>query len=328
MSENTSTAVATRAPLAIGNRGIVLNDFDGLWRFSVAVSKSGLAPKGIQSAEGIFVAIQMGLEIGLTPMAALQNIAVINGRPSVWGDAQLAIVRATGELEEFDEYFVVGSQKLTLDDKVTTRNPTAKELTNEECAAVCVVKRRGFARASSMFSIADARTAGLLGKEGPWKQYPGRMLRFRARSFALRDQFGDALKGLLSAEEAGDIDARIANAKPAQAGVVDASSMFGQAAPSEAPQIAPAPVAPVEQPAPQPDPAALTTEQAKVCEIACELGATFPQFIALVEKHSMHPDASSWADWSMVPKPVCVALLKSLDKFRAELTEIVKGGKA
>src|SRR5690606_26021257 len=57
-------------------------------------------------------------------------------------------------------------------------------------------------------SVADAKAADLWGKVGPWKEYPFRMLRFRARSFALRDTFGDALRGLLSAEEAQDIEER------------------------------------------------------------------------------------------------------------------------
>ena len=90
------TAVAVveppRSTIQIGSSGLILNDLDSLWRFSGYVSTSGLAPKGIQSREAIFTAIQMGLEVGLTPMAALQNIAVINGRPSIWGDAQLSIV--------------------------------------------------------------------------------------------------------------------------------------------------------------------------------------------------------------------------------------------
>ena len=48
------------------------------------------------------------------------------------------------------------------------------------------------------------KKAGLWGKAGPWSQYPKRMLQMRARSFALRDKFADALSGLLMAEEVQD----------------------------------------------------------------------------------------------------------------------------
>jgi len=186
-----------KAPVIVGKSGIVISDIDSLWRFSTAVQKSGLAPKGIQSAEAIFVAIQMGLEVGLTPMAALQNIAVINGRPSIWGDAQLAVVRGTGEMEGFEEWFEVGGNRIA-------RNPAT--YTDDTCA-VCRVKRRGFEATEISFSVADAKLANLWGKDGPWRQYPWRMLRMRARSFALRDQFGDALRGMRSVEENQDTPA-------------------------------------------------------------------------------------------------------------------------
>lgn len=189
--EVTPTHQTSKTPVLVGKSGIIISDMDSLWRFSTAVQKSGLAPKGIQSAEAIFVAIQMGLEVGLTPMAALQNIAVINGRPSIWGDAQLAVVRGTGEMEGFEEWFEVGGNRIA-------RNPAT--YTDDTCA-VCRVKRCGFEATEISFSVADAKLANLWGKDGPWRQYPWRMLRMRARSFALRDQFGDALRGMRSVEE-------------------------------------------------------------------------------------------------------------------------------
>jgi hypothetical protein len=173
---------------------------DGLWRFATAVHKSGLSPKGLETAEAVFVAMEMGLEVGLPMMAALQNIAVINGRPTIWGDAQLAVCRGTGELTEFTEWYEEKGQKLP-------RNPAT--FTDETCA-VCRVQRAGYAPAETSFSVADAKRASLWGKTGPWTQYPARMLRFRARSFALRDQFGDALRGLRTAEEVMDDPVEVA----------------------------------------------------------------------------------------------------------------------
>ena len=198
-NETQAVAVVNPAkqPVQIGTRGIVLTDMDGLVRFATAVSNSDLAPKDMKKPESIAVAIQMGLEVGLSPMAALQNIAVINGRPTLWGDAQLAVCRTTGELESFEEWYESAGKK-------TSRNP---QIFGDDAMAVCVVKRKGFPPVESAFSVADAKRAGLWGKQGPWTQYPARMLKFRARSFALRDQFGDALKGMPSAEETQDLPA-------------------------------------------------------------------------------------------------------------------------
>ncbi len=57
---------------------------------------------------------------------------------------------------------------------------------------------------SKTFSMTDAKLAGLLGKSGPWTQYPKRMRQMRARAFALRDVFPDVLRGMPVAEEVMD----------------------------------------------------------------------------------------------------------------------------
>ena len=54
------------------------------------------------------------------------------------------------------------------------------------------------------FSKQDAMAAGLWGRNA-WKTYPNRMLQVRARSFAIRDAFPDALMGLAVAEEMEDV---------------------------------------------------------------------------------------------------------------------------
>lgn len=55
------------------------------------------------------------------------------------------------------------------------------------------------------FTMLDARKAKLIGKAGPWTDYPERMLMWRARSWACRDEFGDVLCGLGFFEEASDV---------------------------------------------------------------------------------------------------------------------------
>jgi hypothetical protein len=215
-----------RPSAAFGTRGIIISQYDELVRFAETVSNSGLAPKGMEKPQAVFVAVQMGLEVGLTPMAALQNVAVVNGRPTLWGDAQLAVCRGTGELETFEEWFEVGGVK-------TTRNPAEYK---DDTAAVCKVKRAGGQEVESAFSVADAKRAGLWGKAGPWTQYPFRMLRNRARSFALRDTFGDALKGFRSAEEVKDEEPERDVTPPNAA----ASALFNQPASLPEPVAKPA----------------------------------------------------------------------------------------
>ncbi|EOR08191.1 hypothetical protein [Acinetobacter tandoii] len=144
------------------------------------LANSEIVPKDYQKKPGnILVAMQWGAEIGLQPLQAMQNIAVINGRPSLWGDAVLALVRSSGLLEQFEE-------------------------TQTDDVATCIVKRKGHKAVTKTFSKEDAKRAGLLSKAGPWSQYPRRMMQMRARGYALRDEFTDILKGFGVAEEERD----------------------------------------------------------------------------------------------------------------------------
>lgn len=260
MSTNAlTTQQPTKQVVPIGNRGIAPSSMDDLYRFATAVAKSGLAPKGIETPEAIFVALEMGLEVGLPMMAALQNIAVINGRPAIWGDAQLAVVRSTGELALFEEWYEEGGKRLP-------RNPAAF---TDATAAVCRVQRNGYEPAETAFSVADAKRANLWGKAGPWTQYPARMLKHRARSFALRDQFGDALRGLRTVEEVQDDPVATArNVTP---------PMFASApAPEPTPSPEPAPVAEI---APEPAPASdLDLKRQAIAEAFVEVGVSFDAF--------------------------------------------------
>jgi len=194
---NGSTALAVptgNAPM--GNRGVVLTDFNALARFAKMVVASGFAPKGMNDA-AVGVAIQMGLEVGLSPMQAIQSTAVINGRPGIYGDTAKALVEASGLVEDYDQWFEVnGVRAEHLPTKLT-----------DDVRAVCLSKRHGRRPLVTGFSVADAKAAGLWGKAGPWTQYPTRMLMFRARGFNLRDNFGDVLKGLRTVEELHDIPA-------------------------------------------------------------------------------------------------------------------------
>jgi hypothetical protein len=171
-----------------------LRTFAELERWAERVAQSGMAPKDYRGKpDDIIVAVQMGAELGLRPMQALINIMTTNGRPTVWGDAMLALCKMHPAYVSTEER-VVGD--------------------GEGRAATCVTVRRGEPPIARSFSVADAKKAGLWSKSGPWSQYPDRMLQMRARSFALRDAFPDKLRGLISAEEAADYQSDVKSYMP------------------------------------------------------------------------------------------------------------------
>jgi len=174
---------------------IRIDSLQDIWWFADVASKTEFVPKEMRGNQASsFIAIQFGLELGLSPMQALQNIAVINGRPTIWGDAMIAIVLAHPECEGVDEEIL--------------------ELGDNNLTAKCTVKRKKRSPVTRFFTQADAIKAGLWTKKGPWQTYPKRMLQMRARSWALRDSFADALRGLMAREEAMDIPTN----EPAQQG--------------------------------------------------------------------------------------------------------------
>lgn len=183
--EDRSPVAAKASPVSLTERGLRPTDMEGLWRLSKMVFESGLAPRDLANPQAVFVAMAHGLEVGLQPMQSVQRIAIINGRPSIWGDAVIGMIRASGQMTGFREY-------------------TEGQWPSGDFASVCEI-RRGEEVVVERYTIEDAKVAQLWGKKGPWQQHPRRMLKMRARAFACRDLFADVLGGLYMAEEAMDI---------------------------------------------------------------------------------------------------------------------------
>ena len=168
-------------------RPLIPTDLDGAWRMATAFANSKLLPKSYgnaapeEMAAKAFLAMQLGAEVGLSPMQAIQSVAIVNGQPSIWGDAQLAIVRNSGKMTSFTETFEGDDNK-------------------ETWKATCTASR-GDETVSNSFTWQDAKTAGLTSKSGTWQTHPKRMMKYKARAFTLRDLFTDVLKGLVHSVE-------------------------------------------------------------------------------------------------------------------------------
>lgn len=191
------------APLPVQSpsiRAMVPQTMTEVFQLAEAVHRSGLAPDGLGNVQAVAIAIMHGLELGVPPMTALQRIAVINGRPTIWGDLAIALVRASGLAESIREE-IVGE--------------------GDERTAICTVKRKGEPQPIvGTFSVDDAKRARLWDtrdkvsrrrrdgsgtyeapNDAPWHRFPDRMMKMRARAFALRDGFADVLGGLYLREE-------------------------------------------------------------------------------------------------------------------------------
>jgi len=141
-----------------------------------------LPAKFVNKPADIVLGILVCLRLGLDPIPVLHQLTVVNGKIVMATDAMIALVKAHPDCEDIQE---------TFDEATMT--------------ATCTIKRKGQSPLVRTFSQQDAKKAGLWNKErSPWITYPTRMLQMRARGFALRDSFADALNGILPKEEVED----------------------------------------------------------------------------------------------------------------------------
>lgn len=181
--KTTPTTELARASVGMNEHGIQLRSMDDLARWCDTVAKSGLAPSGLDTPAKVAVAVQTGLEAGLTPMAALRSVVVVNGRPSWYGEAALSLIRRS---------------------KVCSRGPeVGVEGEGESRAGFCRFTRDG-QPFETRFTVADAKRARLWGKAGPWTAAPDDMLLWRAVSRAGKRYFSDVLMGLTVDREVAD----------------------------------------------------------------------------------------------------------------------------
>jgi hypothetical protein len=125
MATTNGNAIAVQTPkppVRTGSHGVQLNTLEEMWRFSEAVARSGIAPRGLQKPEQILIAIEYGAELGLKPMQAMAVVMVVNGRATLYGDGMLAVVQASGLLVDIKESLAGDGDNL---------------------AATCTVKRSG-----------------------------------------------------------------------------------------------------------------------------------------------------------------------------------------
>lgn len=212
-------------PIEMGERGLVLKDNEELVRLAKIAIKSGHAPAHIKTWEEYIVAWHFASSLGLVPMAAIAEIAVIEGRPSLFGGLPMSLAAATGEIEIYKEFLIDKEYR-----EICYEN---KNLQEPYIGAIAFIKRKGREKNSYHFTIDDAKKAGLWdkktrsGNDSVWIKYPKDMLLARVRSRALKIDFADALKGAGIAEHDYNIMPGLRDVTPEQTGADELKEAFG-----------------------------------------------------------------------------------------------------
>lgn len=169
--------------------------WEQLYSYAKEISATEFVPNQMRGKPGaVLAAWQKGQEVGLQPMAALQSIAVINGRPSIHSSGYWALITSNPLCEDWTE------------------------LPPHEAARVgygeCTIKRRGKKSPETRrFTMEDAKRADLLDKDN-WKKYPGQMLVWRARHLAGEAAIPEASQGLVPSDIAQDLEPLDVTPKP------------------------------------------------------------------------------------------------------------------
>jgi hypothetical protein len=186
LEEAPEAAVAPlEAPQApAGPPAVIPSDAEASVVFKLAknLARTTFVPKAYQGhPDEIAACILYGRALGIDPMLALQEIAVIQGRPTVSAKYMAGKVLAAGHRIEVIEW------------------------TDTECKLRGT--RYGQGEDSSLdvtFSLDDAKRAGLLRAGSSWSTYPKAMLMARATSMLARALFADLVLGMAyTAEEMG-----------------------------------------------------------------------------------------------------------------------------
>ena len=161
---------------------------DRLGKLAKRLVDDGAVPRDMKAGH-VLMAMQAGIDHGLSWLGGIQGSVVINGNFSWRGVAAAALIRNSPVCKP-------GTLRFWSDDKGE----------GGMARGVATAWRVGYLEPDTrIFTWDDARRAELVSGKN-WKQYPDRMLMWRALGLLARDIFSDVLGGFPLAEEAMDFD--------------------------------------------------------------------------------------------------------------------------
>ena len=153
------------------------------------LAKSSLVPKEYQNnVSNCIIAIDQAQRLGVSPMMVMQNLDIIQGRPSWNSKFLIAAVNASGKFD----------QELAYEEEEKDGKPYS---------CVAWTTRNGRRVDGMKITMDMARDEGWLSKNGSkWKTMPQLMLRYRAASFFARLNCPEVTLGMYTQDEVRETD--------------------------------------------------------------------------------------------------------------------------
>lgn len=189
--------------------------------FAKAAFKSGLWTDTKSEAQAI-IKVMVGRELGFNSIFSMQKLLIVNGQITLMGEAVLAKWKEQGYHWQKIRYNKFREDIDLSDTKDKSLHGVGLLLyDNKGKLLTANTKGEGL---PVIFDIDQAMTAQLLGKDN-WKKYPERMMFYRAVAFTARDYTPGLISGLLTTEEAQDIEYQEVKVKPAAPMTVSESNI-------------------------------------------------------------------------------------------------------
>lgn len=181
---------------------LVEREFSLIQRKAKALSSANIVPKDYQgNVPNCMIAMEMAQRLGAGELEIMQNLHVIQGRPSFSAAYLIARVNQSGILRGRLKFVMVGT--LSSDDY--------------GCYAVGTDRETGEELVGTTITIGMAKNEGWYGKNGSkWKTMPEQMLRYRAAAFWSRVNAPDATMGMHTTDEVSDFEEKEVNPSTGQ----------------------------------------------------------------------------------------------------------------
>jgi hypothetical protein len=194
-STSTSSALTVHGDALQVFSGIAA--FDAAQRMAKALCSSTLVPKEYQGQQGLansLIALEIAGRMRLSPLVVMQNMTPIHGRPTWSSKFLIATVNASGRFSPL---------RFVFDDK---EQPT-------RCHAVATDKATGEVLEGETITLELARKEGWWSRKdrqgnetSKWQTMTGQMLRYRAAAWWANVYCPEIALGLMTQEEALDIE--------------------------------------------------------------------------------------------------------------------------
>lgn len=171
--------------------------FEMAQRQATALSQSDFVPQAFKGkVANCLVALEIAHRTGSSPMAVMQNLNVIHGKPTWSAQYIIGVINSCGRFEKLC---------YTIREKGEVE-AGSKKVKNLECFAYATEKKTGEVVKGPLISIEMAIKEGWYTKAGSkWPSMPELMLQYRAATFFGRLYCADLLLGMKSEDEARDV---------------------------------------------------------------------------------------------------------------------------